>query len=89
MATHIKTDRTETEVSPKEGKTFSLKELQAFVGGYIQMVTTKDGKWLVCNEEGKLNGLLFNKKASDLYGHGDGVDCIVGDVLICDKNELD
>jgi hypothetical protein len=85
MATHIKTDRTETEVSPKEGKTFSLKELQAFVGGYIQMLTTKDGKWLVVNEEGIQENLLMNEKASDLYG----LDIIVGDVLVCDKNELD
>ena len=41
-------------------------------------------KLMIVNEEGKLNGLPFNAKASELYP-----DVIVGDVLVCDLKEVD
>ena len=44
----------------------SLKEAQAFVGGYVEMVRVGDGILLV-NEEAKLKGLPINDWASVKY----------------------
>jgi len=85
MATLIKADGTEKEVTPKSGNTFSLDELQTFVDGYIEMCTSTDNRWMVVNEEGKLKGLPVNEKATQLYGR----DTLVGDILVCDKSQLD
>lgn len=82
----IKTDGTQTEVEPADGKRFSLKELQGFVGGYIELVRLPTGMDIWLNEEGKLNDLTFNEKATAL---ANGViaqsDYIVGDVLFCSQ----
>lgn len=82
----------EAFVAPENGKKFSLKELQGFVGGLIEIVPTKEKDMvLVINEEGKLNGSPVNMKATKLYLHGvDRVedwdlgkgDLIFGDVLL-------
>ena len=60
----------------------TLEAKQAFVGGYIQAVYPFDDPVaIVCNEEGKINGLepcraLFDE-GGDIY------DIIVGPFLIC------
>ncbi len=98
IALIIKADKGNTEVyvkpeDPKKG--FSLKELQAIVGGSIEIVKCKDGKLMVINEEGKLDGLPVNRKATGLYIYGSldpeawdkGTgDQIVGDVLVATSN---
>ena len=76
-ATLIKTDGTETIVT-SEGKEFTLKELQGYVGGYIEIINLRSGKILVVNEEGLLKGLPQNLGASALTR---GNPWIVGDVL--------
>ena len=38
----------------------TLENLQSIVGGYIETVTLPTGCVLICNEEGKLNGLPKN-----------------------------
>lgn len=75
MAHHIKTDGTTTRVTPADGVRFSLKELQTFVGGYIELVPYTDhlGADMLCNEEGRILELPHNPAASmlaqqDLYG---------------------
>ena len=50
-------------VAPANGKKFTLKELQKFVGGYIELVPCAD-RVAYCNEEGRLNGLPPNALAS-------------------------
>jgi len=83
-ALFIGIDGTEKEVIPKDGKHFSLVELQAFVGGYIQVIQLSDGNLLVLNEEGKITGLPFNERATQLT-EGAGLqvgDVIVGNVLV-------
>ena len=87
MATLIKTNGEETNVTPQNKTDFKLDELQNYVGGIIEIVRTKDNKMMVINEEGKINELPMNEKATDLYIHSD-FDFIVGDVLICDENEI-
>ncbi len=54
------------ERQPENGRDFQLKELQEIVGGYIEIVPTKDGRIMVCNEEGKLDGLPRNEQATAL-----------------------
>ena len=71
-------------VKPKNNKTFTLKELQSFVDGYIQIVKTRDDRLMIMNEEGKLNKLPYNEIATSLYIYGTH-DVVVGDVLVTDK----
>lgn len=62
-----------------------LSELQAVVGGYIEVLpfTSEDEVCIVCNEEGKINGLPLNRGLSDpegkLYEIIAGTMFIVGD----------
>jgi hypothetical protein len=87
MATLIKSNGEETNVLPKNKTDFQLTELQKFVGGLIEIVKTKDGRTMVINEEGKINDLPINQKASELYQYNE-FDFIAGDVLICNENEI-
>jgi hypothetical protein len=76
-------------VVPANGKHWTLRELQAKVGGYIEIVRTHDGRWLVVNELGKLNQLPPNPAATELYIFNE-VDGIVGNVVVVDtRYELD
>ena len=45
----------------------TLKEAQAFVGGYVEGISMPNGDYLIVNEEGKLKGLPFNEEASKLW----------------------
>lgn len=40
----------------------TLEAEQKAVGGYIEVVPLGDGKLLICNEEGKLNGMRGNRR---------------------------
>ena len=71
-------------VKPKNNNTFTLKELQSFVDGYIQIVKTRDDRLMIMNEEGKINRLPYNEIATSLYIYGSH-DVVVGDVLVTDK----
>jgi len=88
MATLLKANGEETNVLPKNKTDFKLDELQNFVGGLIETVRTKDNKIMVINEEGKINDLPLNEKATELYIYSES-DFILGDVLICNENEID
>ncbi len=82
MAKIIKVDGTTTNL-----KDTSLKSLQGAVGGYIEIVNAPNGKLIVLDEEGKLKGKAVNLVATRLYGNPN--DVIVGDVVICDKDEIE
>ena len=88
MGKLIKADGTTVEVSPKNGTDYTLAELQEFVGGYIEVIPAyKKGYILVINEEGKLEGLPRNGRATDLADITLW-DCIVGDALYCKSSEV-
>jgi len=96
MATYYKTNGEVKEVSPKNGRYFTLEEMEKMVGGSIEIEPLPSGKSIVVNEEGKLIGLDKNEKASeewlkeypyDKYPfNNDGT--IVGDALIATEEEL-
>lgn len=90
MARYIKADGTQVEVLPKNGKRFSLEELQGYVHGLIEMIDLGEG-WMICNEEGKLDALPKNYIATQiarpcLYEFDTG---IYGDVLLLSIAEAD
>lgn len=84
MAKIYKTTGEVIEVEPKNGKDFKLKELQEIVQGYIEIVNFSPTEYMVVNEEGHLIGLPLNPSATILYKK----DIIVGDVLICNKSQI-
>lgn len=58
--------RVEPGKAPEENEIGAdLKSLQAEVGGMIECVYMEDGSILVCNEEGKLNGMEMNRRLGD------------------------
>jgi hypothetical protein len=60
-----------------------LEQLQAAVGGYIQMVPTSINLTAFCNEDGKSKGLPYNDLAQAVFG---GLltpyDHLVGNVVV-------
>lgn len=91
MAKIIKTTGEVIEVAPKNGTDFSLEELQTIVGGWIEIVNPRDGRLLCLDEEGKLKGKEHNHVATDIY-HQAFPQCkgfIVGDVLLCNEDQID
>lgn len=84
MATLILTSGIATPVTPKNGKTFTLDEVQALVGGYVELLHLPNSNLVAyCNEDGKMEHLLPNDRFSRLYG-----DFVVGDVVMGTKKEL-
>lgn len=70
----------------KEARTIEMKddlsEMQKLVGGYIEeYMPFEDAVALVCNDEGKMNGLPLNR---GIYGEdGQLQDIIAGPFFIC------
>ena len=82
----LKADGTVADYPPK-GKRYTLEELQAAVGGYIEVHHIHDGSLLlVINEEGKLHRLPVNDRATELYDNPN--DVVVGDVLVCGRKDI-
>ena len=83
MATLYRTNGTQEKVVPKDGDSFSLSEMQRYVGGCIEIVDARDGRLIiVLNEEGKLNNLPFNHAVTAIYANPN--DYIAGDALVVD-----
>ena len=91
MARLIKVDGNVTNVQPDNGGEFTNERLRELVGGWLEIIPlgTVDRdfgpRYLVMDEEGKLKGKGWNRLASALTC---GRHRIVGDVLLCTKEEL-
>ena len=59
----------------------TLEAKQKFVGGYIEVVNLTDEIDLVLNDEGKLNGLPFNRVWKDKDNKI--LDILAGNILAC------
>jgi hypothetical protein len=94
MARIIKADGTEIEFDiSKLTDENRLAKLQKVVGGLIEIIYVFDEqnkpKIMVLNDEGKLIGLPRNSKATEIAEKTIGVyDAIMGDVIICDSEEI-
>lgn len=75
---------------PKNGKYFTLSELQAVVSGLIEIICLEDNKIMIINEEGKLKGLGMNHIATNIFldSFPFSFDFIAGDVLVCDSKQI-
>lgn len=68
----------------------TLREMQEFVDGRIEIVYLSNGDHLIINEEGLLDGLEFNKEATDIWWLDVGLENVlshkmpplVGDILL-------
>ena len=69
---------------PAVGEQYTLEELQAAVGGYIEIVHLDADRVMVLNEEGIRLRLGVNAGATDLCGQA-----ILGDVLVCPHEAID
>lgn len=87
MATLYRANGGVEKVVPENGKSFTLRELQGYVDGYIELIRTHDGKIMMINEEGKLLGLPVNETATALYQYGDH-DAICGDAVVGTDTEM-
>ena len=65
---------------------YTLEQLQEIVGGYIEIIPIQDHRIMVLNEEGKLKGLAVNYGATQEANLE--YDMIVGDVLICNEEDV-
>ena len=64
----LKTDGTDEQKTANESPT--LEQLQEIVDGYIELVNVFFGgkyEQMIVNEEGRLNGLPFNYRATSVY----------------------
>lgn len=80
----IRTDGS-TEVIAVTSEDLVYESIVQIVGGWIELVPPGDEAWrhvsVYCNEEGKIHGLPFNEKATDLTKRV-LFDPIVGDVVV-------
>ena len=67
MAEIIKTDGTRTATTPANGEYFTLEEMQAAVGGMVEIVELDDKQSMILNEEGKLLDLPYNEEADNIF----------------------
>lgn len=94
MAKLIMTNGTIKDITPNNGESFSLSEMQSLVGDLIESVDLRwlrrtgqirdgEGDFIIVNEEGLLIGLPFNPVASDIAGRG-----LVGHAILCSDKEF-
>ena len=91
MTEIIKTDGTRQPVQPANGSDFTLEEMQAIVGGYIELVELDGSTTMVVNEEGKLIPLSLNLEASRYIPcSSPGVERLssLGTYLLCNNNQI-
>ena len=83
MATLLYADGRKEDVTPKNGSDFTLEELQGFVVGYIDIVSARNNRILVVDDEGLYKEASLNLNATNAAGM-----IIVGDALLCEKWEV-
>lgn len=77
----LKSDNTIELIKPKD-KNFSLKEMQGYVGGLIELYPHRiDKNIIICNEEGLIKNLPYNNLAKLILGVN-----LVGNVIVSPTN---
>jgi hypothetical protein len=93
MARLFLTDGTTRDVTPANGHEFTLRELQDYVDGYIEVVRLPRDRYLVCDEDGKNKDKPLNMNATlqayvQITASIRPDDVLVGDVLIGSATEM-
>jgi len=88
MALLIRENGTISLITPENGKSFKLEELQKMVDGYIEVIPVNHSdRILVVNEEGKFSkGVNFHATSMAKIFTGD---FIAGDVVYCENAEVE
>lgn len=91
MASIIKADGTFSPFAcAGENGTATLEDLQAAVGGYIEVLRLLDGRWLILNEDAKLMGHAVNDVATQMARpRVRENDFIVGTVVLLESDQFD
>ena len=77
------------EVEPLNKKYFTLEELQKIVGGIIEIIYLNNNLIMVIDEEGKIKNKGENDNATLVAQRQlGGMDYVVGDALVCKRNEV-
>ena len=87
MAKLYRVTGTVETVEPVNKTDFTLEELQKIVGGYIEVVPVFGNKLIVVDEDGRMKNYKHNKTAS-LLVYGQVIGDIVGDMLLCNQDEI-
>ncbi len=87
----IKSDGSIQDAKPIDKKKFTLQELQEAVNGLAEIIELSIHQcYMIVNEERKILELPVNKRASIFYEDEYGLpNAIAGDVLICNKDQVD
>lgn len=88
MSLVIKANGDKNEVQPKNGSNFSIEEMSEIVGGIFEILSLNFNRYMVVNEEGKIKDLSINEEATKICLKSGINDIIVGDVLVCDRNQI-
>lgn len=76
------------EIKPMNGESYTLTEMQHYVGGYIERVNVGNGKVLIMDKEGKLKRKLPNRIATG-WLQVEGIhDWIAGDAMLIDRKHI-
>lgn len=85
-ATLYRTNNTHSPIVPENGTDFTLAELQAAVGGHVEIACLRDGRIMCLNEDGYALALPTNDMATVIANNLVTAERgIVGDVIICDS----
>lgn len=80
-------DKEYEDYTPKNGTTFELYEMQKIVGGFIEIVHLNDGRLMIVNEEGLLQGLPVNIEATNILRRDHSTtQFIIGNAIVCDAD---
>lgn len=84
-----KKNQTISEIEPKNGKTFELREMYKLINCSMVEFIYFDNQILIIDEEGKLNHKPINDIATYLFRKNKKIhDIIVGDVLLVSTNQI-
>ena len=86
----IYTDKEAEDYTPKNGKTFSLTEMQEIIGGYVEPIRLNDGRMIIVDEDGKSKGKAVNIPATNILRRDHfTTDYIVGTAIVCDADIIE
>ena len=86
----IYTDKEAEDYTPKNGKTFTLTEMQEIIGGYVEPIRLNDGRMIIVDEDGKSKGKAVNIPATNILRRDHfTTDYIVGTAIVCDADMVE
>ena len=80
----IYTDKEAEDYTPKNGKTFTLTEMQEILGGYAEPLHLNDGRLIIVDDAGKSKNKAVNIPATNILRRDHfTTDYIVGTAIVC------